>query len=212
MRSKSLILPGCLVLSEESFLARLEFARATTQSIHVDVVDNDFVKGHTLPIEEWPELDLGYSEAHLMVRSPQSCFSALKAKKVTRAIVHVESEFDIESLERDARRLDILLGFAVNPDTDLATSKPLLRVSNYIQIMGVTPGKTGQPQLPQTVSAVSYFRAFDHHSIISVDGGVNASNVAKLKSAGANYFIASSGIYDNHDWQESYRELLEAVK
>lgn len=211
MRSKYPIIPGCLVLSAENFIRRLEFSKAAGNSIHVDVVDNDFVKGHTLPIEQWPRLDIEYAEAHLMVRYPTKMLPALKKAGVTRAIIHVESIFDLDELAEVAKSHDILLGFAVNPDTDLHTVRPYLAISNYVQVMGVTPGKTGQRQVTQTNTAVSYFKSLPSRLTITVDGGVNATNIANLKSSGADYFIASSALYDRGEWLDNYHDLLEKI-
>src|SRR3989344_282573 len=192
MRSKNFIIPACLVTNKEEFSKRLKFARKVGNSFHVDVIDHSFVTGEAMSIENWPLIDIEYSEAHLMANSPVSLLAPLKSRGIIRAIVHVESEFDLEELATEARVNDILLGFAVNPETDLTSLRRFFAVSQYIQVMGVTPGHVGQPQQPHTALAVSYLHKQPYRLTITVDGGVNLDNVAALHQAGADNAICSA--------------------
>lgn len=208
MRSRNPVIPGDLVTTEAAFVERLEFAKRVGNSIHADVVDGTFVEGEGLAVSDWPLLEIDYAEAHLMVRQPINYLRAVKEKGATRAMVHVESDFDLEELKTQARELDLLLGFVVNPETDLSKLVKYIAVSNYFQVMGIQPGRTGQPFLEHTPLAVTYLRRLPHHLVISVDGGVGPQNIKALQTAGANFFIASSSIYDRGDWQENYQSLL----
>lgn len=212
MKSKNFIIPACLVTKKEEFTKRLDFARKVGNSFHIDVIDRDFVIGEAMSVDSWSLIDIEYAEAHLMVKSPIAYLAPLKIKGVTRAIVHVEAEFDLEELATEARVNDILLGFAVNPDTDLTALPKYFAISNYVQVMGVTPGRVGQPQLPQTALAVSYLHKLPYRLTITVDGGVNADNIRALRTAGADNAICSAALYSEGDWQENYQELLRKAE
>lgn len=212
MKSRSRIIPASLVDRAEDLVKRIDFARTTSSSLHVDVIDGKFCPGEAIDISKWPLIDLEYVEAHLMVAEPLDYLSILKSKGVTRAIVHVESEFDVEELATEARVNDILLGFAVNPDTDLTSLRKYFTHSSYIMIMGVKPGYVGQEQLVQTGLAVSYLKKLPYRLIISVDGGVTSENIANLSQNGADYFVCSSALYHNGDWQENYQKLSDLIK
>jgi len=211
MKSKNFIIPACLVNTREEFIKHVEFARSVGNSLHVDVIDPNFVDGRALPLESWPMIDIDYCEAHLMVRQPLPYLSQLKAKGVTRAIVHVESDFDLEELVTEARVNDIILGFAVNPETDLTTLRKFFAVSSYIQVMGIHPGKVGQAQLPHTALAVSYLSKLPYRLTITVDGGVNIDNVASLRQAGASHAVATTAIYEHGEWQDNFQALSAAT-
>ncbi len=212
MKSKNFIIPACLVTNKRDFTKRLEFARKVGNSFHVDVIDRDFVTGEAMSVDKWPMIVIEYAEAHLMVKSPVAYLAPLKTKGVTRAIVHVESEFDLEELATEARVNDILLGFAVNPDTDLTTLPKYFVISNYIQVMGVTPGKIGQHQQPQTALAVSYLHKLPNRLTITVDGGVNIDNIAEMRASGADNVVCSAALYEEGAWPENYQALLEKAK
>lgn len=194
-------------------MKRLVFARQAADAIHIDVADGEFVATTTLPIEEWPALEIGYAEAHLMVRNPVPYLEKLKKVGVTRSIVHIESFFEPDELVNYAREIDMLLGFAINPDTDLDHLRLFFDFSNYIQVMGISPGTTGQTMLMQTPASVSYLRRVPNKRlIITVDGGVHGDTIQNLFRVGASYCVASSAIYDDGDWQENYSALTELVK
>lgn len=211
--SPSPIIPSILVTNRAEFDARLEFAHQGARSAHIDVIDGEFCSGETLAIEEWPELDLDYAEAHLMVVTPLPYLEKVASKNVTRAIVHAESTFDLEQLTKTARELDLLLGFAVNPDTDLAKLRNLLDTNAYIQVMGVHPGASNQSLIDQTPTAINYLKkSTAKRLIISVDGGVSSGNAQNLTLAGANYLVASHALFHDSNWAENYQQLLGSIK
>ncbi len=212
MKSRNFIIPACLVTSKEDFVEHVEFARKAGNSLHVDIVDPDFVDGESLPVQDWPLIDIEYCEAHLMVKNPLPYLAVIKAKDVTRAIIHVESDFDLEEVVTEARVNDILLGFAVSPETDLTTLRRFFAISSYVQVMGIHPGKTGQTQLPHTALAVSYLNKQPYRLTISVDGGVNSDNIGELKQAGADFVVATTAIYKQGDWIVNYQTLLGKVE
>ncbi len=212
MKNRSPIIPGNLTKTAEEFSKRLDFACQYVDSIHIDVADGKFVDVESLPIAEWPKIEIGYAEAHLMVQKPVLFLSELKAAGIMRAIIHIESYFDLDELVEEAKANDILLGFAVSPDTDLEYLKPFFEVSNYIQVMGIVPGKTGQKMLDQTHLAVSYLRRLPSRRLtLTVDGGVHLEQIEPLIKSGANFLVSSSGIYDRGDWEKNYVKLMKKV-
>ncbi len=213
MKARLPVIPGDLTTTKDEFDKRLVFARQAADAIHVDVADGEFVAATTLSIEEWPALNIGYAEAHLMVRNPVPYLEKLKKVGITRSIVHIESFFEPDELINYAREIDMLLGFAINPDTDLDHLRSFFDLSNYIQVMGIVPGTTGQSMLMQTPASVSYLRRVPNKRlVITVDGGVHRDTIQNLFRVGANYCVASSAIYDNGDWQDNYSALTEQVK
>lgn len=215
MKPAGPIIPAALVTSAKALEEHLTFARKTSSAIHIDVIDGKFCSGTALSPSDWPELDLSYSEAHLMVEEPINYLDAIKQKGVTRTIIHVESKFDPEELVAKARELDLLLGFAINPETDLEKLRPFYALTSYFQVMGVHPGRIGQEMLDTTTLAIAYIRRTspNRRLAISIDGGVTKENIPELKRAGADYFVSSAAIYEGEkSWEENYTELMEAAK
>jgi ribulose-phosphate 3-epimerase len=212
MKSKSPIIPAVLTTSPDVFGQRLTFAREQANAAHFDVTDGQFSPGEALAIELWPPIELAYSEAHLMVKKPEEYLEALAERKITRAIIHVEADYTLASLHRRAKELDILLGFAICPDTDLAKLQPVFAISNYIQVMGVHPGFSGQGMIDTTLPAIRFLRT-QHQSrlIITVDGGVTLANAAQVFQAGADYVISTNAIFHGSNWVDSYQALAQTA-
>lgn len=210
--SRSPIIPAILTTSPQDFTNKLDFAR-TIGAVHLDVIDGQFCPGEALPVAKWPDLNIEYAEAHLMVIDPIKYLADVAAKGVTRAIVHIEAKFDFTQLQQQAREQDLLLGFAVNPDTDLVELRRFLDTNSYIQIMGVDPGYSGQAMYPQTTMAVSYLRKSSAHRIqLSVDGGVNAETIDQLQAAGANFFVENQAIFYRRPYQDNYEQMLKVIQ
>lgn len=213
MVSRSPIIPAILTVSEAEFVKRLDFARVAADAVHIDVIDGEFCQGSSLSIDKWPDLNINYAEVHLMVNNPQQYLERLASKKITRAIVHVEAIKNITELASRARELDILLGVAINPDTDLDELRPFLSATSYVQLMGVHPGAAGQTMQDTTPLAVSYLSKHPTYRLtISVDGGVLPSNLKDLKQAGAQYFVSTQAIFHDLHWQDNLNNLYEALK
>ncbi len=212
MRPHSPIIPAILTSNKTDFVKQLAFAQSAANTAHIDVIDGEFCQGLTVPIKDWPNIDCGYSEAHLMVREPLPYLAQLHQKNITRAIIHIESNFDLNELRQTARSLDILLGFAINPDTDLERLRPVLEVSNYIQVMGVYPGTSGQMEIKLTPLAVSYLKTMpSRRLVVTVDGGVDRETIPLLLPAGPDYLVAASAIFNRTDWTENYEGLINLM-
>ena len=213
MRSRSVLIPSIFSDNPSVFKERLTFAETVVHAAQFDVLDGAFCRGDdNLAIEAWPKFNLEYSEVHLMVKNPLEYLERIAERKITRAIVHVESEFDLEELRAKARELDLLLGFSINPDTDLAKLRQYFEVSNYIQLMGVNPGHTGQKMLDTTVSAVSYLKRIPNQRLyIVVDGGVTIDNARALVDAGASFLVATTALFGSGDPKDNYDKILATL-
>ncbi len=209
---KSLIIPGILTTDPEEFANVLEFTKDVSEAVHLDVIDNNFCDGQTLPISSWPTVSTRYSEIHLMVNNPIDYLEALADKSVTRALVHIEAKFDLAELVEKAKTHDILLGWSVNPDTDLDKLRPYYESSQFVQLMSVHPGFSGQKMIDTTVSSVAYLKRIPgQRLIVSVDGGVNLENLPELQKMGLNYAVVNSAIFRADNWLERYNDFVQVM-
>jgi len=46
---------------------------------------------------------------------------------------------------------------------------------------------------------------------VQVDGGVGPDNVAEIRAAGANLFVAGTSVFGQEDIAEAYRRLAQAI-
>jgi ribulose-phosphate 3-epimerase len=82
--------------------------------------------------------------------------------------------------------------------------------------MSVNPGFGGQKFIESSLRKIEDLRAMvDNNGIdidIEVDGGVNIHTIEKVAAAGANVFVAGSGIFGTSNYKETIRIMRERVR
>lgn len=170
--------------------------------LHVDVMDGHFV----------PNLSMGPDvaravtgathlpvEVHLMVEKPELHLDGFLATKPQAISVHAESSYHLHHLVQRIKAGGCQAGIALNPATPWEQLLPLFPDLDYILIMTVNPGYGGQPfissMLPKIMALRQHLASVALHLPIWVDGGVNLSNAAQLKKAGANVLVTGSAFF-----------------
>lgn len=195
--------------------ASLERIRVSgADSVHLDIMDGHFV----------PNISFGWSiaadivrassvpcSAHLMIEQPQDAFHAVLDTGVVEVLFHVEAtRFPFRALDL-LNRPGLRRGVAVNPATPIDSVIPLLSSLDTVLLMSVEPGFGGQQFLPGTLPKVRALRdAADRAGLpvrIAVDGGVDASNAAMLRDAGATELSVGSAFFRAADPAAFVREL-----
>lgn len=198
--------------------ASLETVRqAGADSIHLDVMDGHFV----------PNISFGPSIAsdivrattlpccaHLMVERPEFLFQAFVEAGVAEVLFHVEATpYPFRALQV-LNRSRVRCGVAVNPKTAVDTVFPLLGLVDTILLMSVEPGFGGQKFLPGTVAKVERLRRAAEDNgrplRIAVDGGVDNSNSAVLRAAGADELAVGTAFFRSEDRSGFVRSLRGA--
>lgn len=184
--------------------------------IHLDFADGTMIDSHTaLPAEL---LDLSFEgelDAHLMVNRPTDYFNSLAHIGFTTVILHLEAVQHLAESIAAAKSHGFKVGLALNPDTSLQSAEPFISKIDFLQIMGVEPGYTGQPFLPQTFSRLESASKLYPNLSLAVDGGVRLSNAAALVSAGAKILVASRKGFDLADTLATglsqWNQLIESL-
>ena len=192
---------------------RLELAGV--DRIQFDVMDGNFVPNLTFG----PELisacrkytDVPF-ETQLMV-SQYNCDTMLE--QYTRSsvgpagepgvvIVHVEGNMHLHRALTSIRKMGGSPSVALHPHTPAEMIENVLDLVDHVLVMTVNPGFGGQAYIPTMLDKIRKIRRwgvdrgldFD----IEVDGGIKADwTISQCADAGANCFIAGSGLfaYDN---------------
>ncbi|MFC3340444.1 ribulose-phosphate 3-epimerase [Paracandidimonas soli] len=192
--------------------------------IHFDVMDNHFV----------PNLSIGpmvceairpHTEApidvHLMVE-PVDALVPQFAKAGANIIT-----FHPEASRHPDRTLSLIhdhgcrAGLVFNPATPLAWMDHVMDKLDIVLLMSVNPGFGGQAFIPSTLAKLkqtraridAWVQAGGQPIALEVDGGVKADNIAAIRAAGADTFVAGSAIFGKPDYkaviEEMRREILK---
>jgi len=155
----------------------------------------------------------GVLDCHLMVESPEKHFRAIAEAGGDSVTVHYEACDDLPGVIRQARELELGVGVAFNPESEpddvVAVAGGLV---DLVLCMSIHPGYSGQPFMPESISRVRRLRELLPDGVhIQVDGGVGPDNVAEIRDAGANLFVAGTSVFGQEDVAEAYRRLVQAI-
>jgi len=110
-------------------------------------------------------------------------------------------------------------GLVFNPATPLDWMDYVMDKLDIVLLMSVNPGFGGQSFLPSTLDKLRQARArLDRWQAetgraiaLEVDGGVKADNIAAIRAAGADTFVAGSAIFGKPDYAAVIKEMRAQI-
>jgi ribulose-phosphate 3-epimerase len=193
--------------------------KAGVDWIHIDVIDGHFAPNLTMGpfiVETCKRVTNLPLDVHLMIDNADK-FAEVFARAGAGCIsVHLEGNPNIFRTLQYVRSLGVKTGLVLNPGTPVASAEPLLHLVDYVLLMSVNPGYSGQTFQPVTFNRVKQMRALldsiNPNAAIEVDGGVTAENIKQLNEAGATIFVAATAIFKHPGGPgEGVRALRQAV-
>src|SRR5262245_20689139 len=156
----------------------------------------------------------GILDVHLMIETPEKHFEAFAEAGADSVTVHFEVVGrQIPAAEAHARKLGLGFGVAFNPESQVEDVVAAVGGADLVLAMGIHPGYSGQPMLPETFDRIARLRELLPGEVpIQVDGGVGLENARALRDAGATLFVAGSSVFGKPDPVAAYRELAHAVQ
>ncbi len=186
--------------------------------IQIDVSDGIFASTHTFndPFSLKKILDeLNFHpniEIHLMVDDPESFIGEWLTNGTKRIIVHAEAVRDMvifETLKRVCSAWGAELGIALRPETDPEEVKKFLEGTDFIQVLAVHPGRSGQHIDEDMIKKIQTLRILYPHATIEIDGGINEETAKEVKMAGATAIVSASYIFKGEDPVMRYKKLMD---
>ena len=172
--------------------------------IHVDVMDGHYVPNITIGAGVVKALKPHTSkpmDVHLMIAPCDQYLEDFVAAGSDMITVHAEAGPHLDRSLQAIRDLGVKAGVSLNPSTPETVLEYVMDRLDLILVMSVNPGFGGQSFIESQLLKVSRIREMigDRPIDLSVDGGVNASNAARVREAGANVLVAGSAVYGNND-------------
>ncbi len=183
-------------------IARVEAGGA--DQLHVDVMDGHFVPNLSIgppvieSIRKRTRLPL---DVHLMIEEPERWVETYVKAGADYVTVHAEACAHLERALTQIREAGAKSGVALNPSTPPDVLEYVLDDLDLVLVMSVNPGFGGQSFIPTAYEKIRRLRALlaGRDVLISVDGGVKASNAGPLAQAGATVLVAGSSIFGSPD-------------
>lgn len=195
-----------------------ELFAAGARILHFDIGDGHFVPPVTIgpvvlrAIEAMVHEAGGVLDCHLMVDNPTQHFQELAESGADSVTFHFEVVDDVGSVVNQARELELGVGIAFNPGTDVDAVAAAAEEVDLVLCMSIHPGYSGQAFMREALPRVSRLRGQLSESVhVQVDGGINTETARQAREAGANLLVAGSAVFYPDDVADAYRELVQAV-
>jgi len=188
--------------------------RAGADLLHIDIMDGHFVPNITVGpvvvkyIRKVTALPL---DVHLMIANPAKFMDAFIEAGSDMITVHIETACaaEIRGFKKKLAKAGIKLGVSLNPDTPLSKIKEALEFVDFVLVMSVFPGFSGQKFIPSVLPKIKKLRSI-FGGDISVDGGVSDKIAGALIKAGANILAAGSYIFGAKDAKSAIERIRNA--
>jgi ribulose-phosphate 3-epimerase len=177
--------------------------KAGADIVHFDVMDNHYVPNLTIgPLVCEALRKHGVTapiDVHLMVKPVDRIVPDFAKAGATYITFHPEASEHVDRTLQLIRDCGCKSGLVFNPATPLSYLEYAMDRIDMVMLMSVNPGFGGQSFIPSTLDKLRAARklidASGRDIRLEIDGGVKASNIAEIKAAGADTFVAGSAIF-----------------
>ncbi len=190
--------------------------------VHFDVMDNHYVPNLTIgPLVCDALRKHGVTaeiDVHLMVQPVDQLITDFAKAGASYVTFHPEASRHVDRSLQLTRDLGCKSGLVFNPATSLDALEYVMDKVDLIMLMSVNPGFGGQSFIPSTMDKLKQVRKMIDDSgfdiRLEVDGGVKTSNVQEIKEAGADMFVAGSGIFGfkNDNDPNTYETIINEFR
>lgn len=184
---------------------------------HVDIMDGRFV----------PNISFGFPvmkavkkyatkplDVHLMIVEPEKYIKDFADAGAYSITVHYEVSPNLHRTVQAIKELGCKACVALNPHTTVSVLEDIAADLDMVLIMSVNPGFGGQKFITNTykklVDISALKQKYNPGLLVEVDGGVDATNAAKLIAAGADVLVAGNSVFSATDPITAIEELKKA--
>lgn len=196
-----------------------ETQEAGAQYLHIDVMDGVFVPSISfgMPlIESIRPVSSQFFDVHLMIVHPEKYIEEFVRCGADGITFHLEAAQDPQAVIDKIHQYGAKVGISIKPGTALEEVFPYLEQIEMVLIMSVEPGFGGQAFIPGSYERIRQMREYiDEHDLsvkIEVDGGVGKKNIREVMKAGADVFVAGSGVFRKNSISDNISKFQEAFE
>ncbi|TAL77750.1 MAG: ribulose-phosphate 3-epimerase [Burkholderiaceae bacterium] len=187
--------------------------------IHFDVMDNHYVPNLTMGPMVCKALrphTTAQIDVHLMVEPVDAIIPQFAQAGANIITFHPEASRHPDRSLTLIRELGCKAGLVFNPATSLHWMDYVMDKLDVVLLMSVNPGFGGQSFIPGTLAKLRQARqkilAWQSQGgqaiALEVDGGVKLDNIAAIRAAGADTFVAGSAIFGHKD----YKKIISSMR
>jgi len=193
--------------------------RGGADLIHVDVMDGHFVPNLTVGpavVRSLKRVTRVPLDVHLMITDPDRYLEAFRDAGASMMSVHVEVLPHLHRTVQAIKTLGASAGVVLNPSTPVTALEQIAGDVDFVLVMSVDPGFSGQTFIPRSESKVREVRALLDRAgrtsaPVAIDGGIDLTTAPRVAAAGARIIVAGSAIFHCQDPERATRELKAAA-
>lgn len=188
--------------------------------IHFDVMDNHYVPNLSFgPMICSALRKYGITadiDVHLMVTPVDDLIERFAEAGASMISFHPEAAQHLDRSIELVKSHGCKVGLALNPGTSLSVLDHVLHKLDYVLVMSVNPGFGGQSFIVHSIDKIKALKSrIDAANLkvrIEVDGGINADNIAQVRAAGADMFVAGSAIFNTDNYAQTITQLKQLIR
>lgn len=186
---------------------------------HIDAMDGKFVENNNI------DLMVKYTDTlknitniplsiHIMCKNVKKYIDVFSSSLPRIIYFHYEScknDNEVFSMIDYIKDQNIMVGIAINPETDVSKVYKFLPFIHNILIMSVHPGKGGQEFIASSVNKIITLRKYiddnNLENVIEIDGGINYETASSCNQAGADSIVVGSFLINSKDYAFAVNKL-----
>lgn len=200
------IYPSLMGANQLALASIIDTLEPWCAGFHLDTMD-----GHAVPNitggPSWTNAIAHYAQqpvwVHLMITDPLNWINKLKLKPQSMVDFQFEEAYDHHNILGIIKKMGYQAGISIAPHTPLDAVYTLIYHCDYITVMGVEPGFSGQqymPEVTQKIEALSQLiKAQQLSCAIAVDGGVTATLLPILDAHRVTHVAMASALFNTPD-------------
>jgi len=197
------VLPSLLAADFADLKGQLrKIEAAGCSKLHLDIMDGTFVPNITFGpalISSIRKISGLFFQAHLMIDRPERYIETFKRAGVDGIIIHEESCCNFRHTLTAIKALKLKAGITLKPRTPVDSIEDVINEVDYILIMSVEPGFSGQAFIKgseiKIMQARELLKNRGINATIGVDGGINLKTIGQVVRAGANELICGEAVF-----------------
>ncbi|WP_185877081.1 ribulose-phosphate 3-epimerase [Blattabacterium cuenoti] len=171
---------------------------------HIDIMDSSFVPNisfGSLFVKHVKKYAKKPLDVHLMILQPEKYIEQYKNSGADHLHIHYEACIHLNRTISAIKKCDMKVGVAINPHTPIFLLKDVIKDIDFVLLMSVNPGYSGQKFIRQTYQKLEETKDLilkkNSSTLIEVDGGINLENASVLFNNGADILVSGTTIFSS---------------
>jgi len=181
--------------------------------VQLDISDGKFTSWKSYAnISKIKDLKMSFPlEIHFMFEHPEKYLDDLIFLKPKTIIFQIEAIKNFDLAYKKCKENNIEFSLAICPETPIETLFPYLKKLNFVLLLSVIPGPSGQGMQHLVLEKAQQIKKKNRKIKIELDGGINEQNLETVVTFGIDYLAIGSAIFNSKKPLEKIELLTQEL-